>query len=49
MKTESNEKEKKSRSVKKVRKGSRIDLMFGYLEGKIFFDDTIFNLGVRPS
>jgi hypothetical protein len=40
-------KEKKCENIKVTRKGSRIDLLFGILKGKIFYDDAVFNLGIR--
>ena len=42
-------KEKKNSAVKKTRKRTRLDILFGCFKGKIFYDDAIFNLGVRTS
>ena len=47
METVKKKREKKSENVKITRKGSRIDLLFGMLKGRVFYDDAIFNLKMK--
>jgi hypothetical protein len=47
MKSDEKEKTEKKKNGKQTRKGSRIDLLYGMLKGKIFCDDAVFNLGVK--
>jgi hypothetical protein len=48
MEKEVKPKEKKNNKEKKVRKYTRLDLLFGCFKGQIFGDDSIFNLEMKP-
>jgi len=47
MSTEIKEKDRKETYKRKVKRRSRLDLLFGCFKGQIFCDDAVFNLGVR--
>ena len=40
---------KEASKYKKTRKGTRLDLLFGCFKGQIFYDNAIFNLGVKQN
>ena len=49
METTVKEKATAVKAKKSVRKKHRLSELAGFLKGKIFYDDAIFNLGVRPT
>jgi len=48
METVTKSKEKSVKKKRVVRKKHKLSELFGCFKGQIFYDDAIFNLGVRP-
>ena len=44
---EKNGKKEAIKRKKSIKKTHKLDELFGMLKGKIFYDDAIFNLGVK--